>query len=102
MLSDDYLKLMQNIELLNVNVIELLYMLRGLRTPVEEGTRPTAEWVSSELQCPPPIKKLQTLRQLEEKAMIEALIATNRNPTRAARLLGIGKTTMYRKIAERK
>jgi len=38
--------------------------------------------------------------ELERRALLEALKATAGNRLRAARLLGIGKTTMYRKLRE--
>jgi len=40
------------------------------------------------------------LQQLERQAIIQALEITGGDRTRAARLLGIGKTTIYRKLKE--
>ncbi len=41
-----------------------------------------------------------TLEQVEKRAILEALDAAEGNCLRAAKLLGIGKTTLYRKVKE--
>lgn len=41
-----------------------------------------------------------TLKELERQAILEALEATGGDRLRAAKLLGIGKTTIYRKLKE--
>jgi DNA-binding NtrC family response regulator len=43
---------------------------------------------------------LATLRELEQRHILQALEATQGDRLRAARLLGIGKTTIYRKLKE--
>jgi len=43
---------------------------------------------------------LATLQELEQRAILQALEATKGDRLRAARLLGIGKTTIYRKLKE--
>jgi two-component system response regulator HydG len=43
---------------------------------------------------------LATLHELEQRAILQALEATKGDRLRAARLLGIGKTTIYRKLKE--
>jgi two-component system response regulator HydG len=43
---------------------------------------------------------LATLQALEQRAILQALEATKGDRLRAARLLGIGKTTIYRKLKE--
>ncbi len=43
---------------------------------------------------------LSTLQELEERAIRQALEATKGDRLRAAKLLGIGKTTIYRKLKE--
>jgi DNA-binding NtrC family response regulator len=45
-------------------------------------------------------EKYTYLQQLERRAIIEALESTGGHRLRAAELLGIGKTTMYRKLKE--
>jgi len=43
---------------------------------------------------------LATLRELEQRSILQALEATKGDRLRAAKLLGIGKTTIYRKLKE--
>jgi two-component system response regulator HydG len=43
---------------------------------------------------------LATLRELEQRHILQALEATKGDRLRAAKLLGIGKTTIYRKLKE--
>jgi DNA-binding NtrC family response regulator len=43
---------------------------------------------------------LNTLQALEQQAIRQALQATGGDRVRAAKLLGIGKTTIYRKLKE--
>jgi two-component system response regulator HydG len=43
---------------------------------------------------------LATLHELEQRAILQALEATKGDRLRAAKLLGIGKTTIYRKLKE--
>jgi two-component system response regulator HydG len=45
-------------------------------------------------------RTLATLQELEQRAIRQALEATKGDRQRAARLLGIGKTTIYRKLKE--
>jgi two-component system response regulator HydG len=45
-------------------------------------------------------RTLATLQELEQRAILQALKATQGDRLRAARLLGIGKTTIYRKLKE--
>ena len=42
----------------------------------------------------------KTIEQLEKEAIIEALKETGWKITQSARLLGIGRATLYRKIKE--
>ncbi len=49
---------------------------------------------------PPPARELTTLQALERRAIVQALEATGGDRLRAARLLGIGKTTIYRKLRQ--
>ena len=41
-----------------------------------------------------------TLKELESLAIENAMPATNRDVTRAAELLGIGRTTVYRRLRD--
>jgi len=45
-------------------------------------------------------RALATLQELEQRAILQALEATKGDRIRAAKLLGIGKTTIYRKLKE--
>jgi len=45
-------------------------------------------------------RSLATLQELGQRAILEALEATKGDRLRAAKLLGIGKTTIYRKLKE--
>jgi DNA-binding NtrC family response regulator len=45
-------------------------------------------------------RELSTLQSLERRAILQALEATGGDRVRAAKLLGIGKTTIYRKLKE--
>lgn len=45
-------------------------------------------------------QEVDTLQELERRAILQALEATKGDRLRAARLLGIGKTTIYRKLRE--
>jgi two-component system response regulator HydG len=45
-------------------------------------------------------RTLATLHELEQRAILQALEATKGDRLRAAKLLGIGKTTIYRKLKE--
>ncbi len=45
-------------------------------------------------------RSMPTLRQVEKRAILEALEASSGDRLRAAKLLGIGKTTIYRKVKE--
>jgi two-component system response regulator HydG len=45
-------------------------------------------------------RTLSTLQELEQRAILQALEATQGDRLRAAKLLGIGKTTIYRKLKE--
>jgi transcriptional regulator of acetoin/glycerol metabolism len=51
----------------------------------------------------PPIPEAEgfpTMAEMERSAIVAAYQRSNRKPLEAARLLGIGKTTMYRKLRE--
>jgi two-component system response regulator HydG len=45
-------------------------------------------------------QELTTLQQLEKQAIVQALEQTGGDRLQAAKLLGIGKTTIYRKLKE--
>ena len=46
-----------------------------------------------------PISKVpQTLKEIEKKAIVEALVYTEWNMTKTANVLGVSRMTLYRKI----
>ena len=47
-----------------------------------------------------PARKIVPLATLEKQAIANALKVVNDDKLKAARLLGIGKTTLYRKLKE--
>jgi transcriptional regulator of acetoin/glycerol metabolism len=49
-------------------------------------------------QAPKPTKKIVALHQLEKEAIVSALTVMKGDKSLAARELGIGKTTLYRKL----
>jgi DNA-binding NtrC family response regulator len=49
---------------------------------------------------PPPAPAIMPLSVIEKRAILEALAHTEGDHGRAARLLGIGRTTLYRKLKE--
>lgn len=51
---------------------------------------------------PVPPTPFPTMAEVERKMILAAYRRSNRRPLEAARLLGIGKTTMYRKLREMK
>jgi transcriptional regulator of acetoin/glycerol metabolism len=48
----------------------------------------------------PNVEPLPTLDEMERALILAAYRKSNRKPMEAARLLGIGKTTFYRKLRE--
>lgn len=79
------------------NCIErALAMGSGPEIIVEDLPKRIAHHLNRRLE-PPSILKLQ---DVERKAILDALQFTNGDRVKAARLLGIGKTTMYRKVKE--
>jgi DNA-binding NtrC family response regulator len=49
---------------------------------------------------PGPAADVPTLREMERDAIAKALAASNGNVTKAAKMLGLGRATLYRRIAE--
>src|SRR5437764_365150 len=48
----------------------------------------------------PGMRRITAIAELEKRAIMEALLQLNRDKLEAARQLGIGKTTLYRKLKE--
>jgi two-component system, NtrC family, response regulator AtoC len=70
------------------------------------GTPPDVQVqdLPSNLLCYAPseseVKSRATLHELERRAIVQALEGTGGDRLRAAKFLGIGKTTIYRKLKE--
>ncbi len=69
--------------------------VHNLPRRVTEGVR-----VSSDDEGPACADEALNLKRLEQKAIVQALRHTRNDKTKAARLLGIGKTTLYRKLKQ--
>lgn len=69
-----------------------------LTTPVQQFKPDTSEPESS--ASPAATEQLLNLQQLEREAIVAALNRLHGDKIQAARLLGIGKTTLYRKLKE--
>nr|WP_276603388.1 helix-turn-helix domain-containing protein [Nannocystis pusilla] len=51
-------------------------------------------------EAPPDARLVRPLAELEREAILGALAATDGNKARAAALLGIDRTTLYRKLKD--
>ena len=68
--------------------------LAKLQEPCSVQTLPVS------FSAPPAIEPFPTLDEIERALIVAAYKRSNRKPLEAARLLGIGKTTFYRKLKE--
>lgn len=79
--------------------------LERLVSAIEEAAAHLADRVKDIEQSPAPVctaltgEPLLTLKESEEKAIRSALIASGNSRTTAAKILGIGHTTMYRRAS---
>ncbi len=93
--------LIENIKLLNINIVAMLDELRLWSQDNRRGA--VAEWASQELHSPQFIANTQateTLNATERRSILKALVQTSGNTLKAARILGIGRTTLYRRLQE--
>jgi len=60
----------------------------------------TAQTLPAVRSAFPSVKPFPTLDEMERALIVAAYRRSNRKPLEAARLLGIGKTTLYRKLKE--
>jgi transcriptional regulator of acetoin/glycerol metabolism len=93
--------LIENIRMLNTSVVVLSDELR--RWSHNDHRSEVAEWASQKLQDPRFItadtrESTESLSAVERRSILKALVQTNGNTLRAARVLGIGRTTLYRKL----
>ena len=93
--------LIENIKVLNTSVVVLSDELR--RWNHSDHRSEVAEWASEKLKNPQFIaadtpEATESLSAIERRSILKALVQTNGNTLRAARVLGIGRTTLYRKV----
>jgi transcriptional regulator of acetoin/glycerol metabolism len=99
--------LLRRLELVRDKICEAHALLGGCGKALETFVRwvngyDTREAFVSDLQTLPPLTPpVLSLEELERRAIEQALLATGGRVSRAARLLGIGRATLYRKLAAR-
>jgi DNA-binding NtrC family response regulator len=74
-----------------------LIQVRDIPTRIAKPTNQPGDLTSKPNERPPEVTPLQ---KLERQAIVNALAETGGDRIRAAKLLGIGKTTIYRKVKE--
>jgi transcriptional regulator of acetoin/glycerol metabolism len=74
---------------------------RLILTAMDRLTQPQVETVAAIVPClAPRTAVFPTMAEMERAMIVAAYRRANRKPLEAARLLGIGKTTFYRKLRE--
>jgi two-component system response regulator HydG len=68
-----------------------------LQNQAMEARRAVAETAGAEADC---LNRVTPLAETEKKAILNAIRILNGDKLKAAKLLGIGKTTLYRKLKE--
>jgi len=81
------------------NVTELVQTLSALVTQVPSSVIERRH-LPRHLQQAPPRRRLSLLETAERDAIIKALDAASGNKSEAAELLGMGRTTLYRKLRQ--
>jgi DNA-binding NtrC family response regulator len=82
-----------------VKIVERVVERIVFRASSENSPEPITVATSSETGAK---SNFPTMAQMERTMILAAYQRSNRRPLLAARLLGIGKTTMYRKLREMK
>jgi DNA-binding NtrC family response regulator len=109
MVSDETMAvLIEKISLLNANIVtlsdEVKRLNEGKRS--KQGNRELAEWATRELQSSQLVggepAAAESLKTTERRSIFKALVQANGSTLKAARILGIGRTTLYRKLPEYK
>jgi len=80
-----------------LNLQEASKLISATTARLEESAHQMAPVMLNSL---PEVEKFPTLDQMERAMILAAYRKSNRKPVEAARLLGIGKTTFYRKLRE--
>ncbi len=109
MVSDETIAvLIEKISLLSANIVTLSDELKCLNEGkrLKQGNREVAEWASRELQSSQLVGgdpgAAESLKTTERRSILKALVQANGSTLKAARILGIGRTTLYRKLQEYK
>ena len=103
MTSDDNTALIEAIRSLNVNIGDLLAEFKRARYRTKQTV--AAAWAAQELENSQFLGSgspdaIESLPALEKRSILKALVETRGDILSAARGLGIGKTTMYRKLRQ--
>lgn len=80
------------------NLQEASKLISAAAARLEEST--AQQRLPERLNWLPNVEPLPTLDEMERALILAAYRKSNRKPVEAARLLGIGKTTFYRKLRE--
>ena len=102
-LDETIAELIETIKLLNTSIVAMSDELRHWGQ--DNRSRAVEEWASHELQSPQSSladtpEATESLTVTERRAILKALVQTNGNTLKAARVLGIGRTTLYRRLRE--
>lgn len=100
---EEFVSLVQDLKSINSRLAALIRELRLLRPLLRASDLRTARWALQELQSAAGgdghgSDAVENLTATERKCILNALIETKGNKIDAARVLGIGKTTLYRKL----
>lgn len=76
------------------------FYLKSRRAPAEINFHTSASQPQQKPTCSPPLPPMADLAYLEKQAILNALSYCNGHKPSIARQLGIGKTTLYRKLRE--
>jgi Bacterial regulatory protein, Fis family len=109
MVSDETIAvLIEKISLLSANIVTLSDELKRLNEGkgLKQANRELGEWASRELQSSQLVGgdpgAAESLKVTERRSILKALVRANGSTLKAARILGIGRTTLYRKLQEYK
>ena len=81
-----------------LNLQKASKLISATAARLEEST--AQQRLPAQLNSLPTIETFPTLDEMERAMILAAYRKSNRKPVEAARLLGIGKTTFYRKLRE--
>lgn len=83
-----------------LNLQEASKLISATAARLEEPT--AQQWLPACLNALSTVEMFPTLDEMERAMILAAYRNSNQKPVEAARLLGIGKTTFYRKLRELK